>query len=761
MSFLCNPSIEAHRSPPNDSAVEPSFFCGNGGKRGFSLCYTHFGVLVNGISVDSAGQWRGNVAHSLSRTKSDPNHSRKFGGLTSSPFRGFWCFADYVPAKDSRNGRNTSEKFEFDNIQDLIVSPPSVPSTKTVSDQPPTLLEREAEALEGSAIFSRQERIEAMSGLLDHLEQKGVTPGYAFEFVRYAGGLIDDLYLEAQEMLVQDVLPLDKMDLEGAEGDRAAGTTRPPWPSVRHSYGDSAADIEREKKINKLLEISADGAEPEMHDEKSILWHEINTLASRVTDCAEKRELGRLVSYFQIIGMKAQNVPRMLPFLEQGIDMAMAKVEFLRSLGVKYNHLPVILERWPELLSYQCDSLAHNVDYLVGLGVAHKDVGKMVIKFPQILGRHVEKELQNSVTVLENLGVHIKDVKKLVVRYPILLTENASDKLDPVVTYLEQLGVQKKHIGTLLLRRPLLLDSDVERDLAPIGNYLKTLNASADDIEKILMSFPQLFSYSVEQDFRPTVHFLESLGVDSGLIGKLFRRHPQLLKNRHSFELKLEFLLSLGLEQNDLGKVIYNAPQLLGLSVADNLQPTIKFLESIGITGSSLLKILKLKPMVLAYSIEGKLKSNIKFFENLQIKEEALAKLVTRHPQLLTLSVEKNLEPTVSYLVNLGFTRDEITAMVKKLPSLLGFRVETVLAPKYAYLVDVMKRSRADVVQFPHYFSYSLQNRIIFRHQFLGQLCETLSLNTLYGCSDAVFERKAKKWPQRMFHRKELDQTVK
>lgn len=97
--------------------------------------------------------------------------------------------------------------------------------------------------------------------------------------------------------------------------------------------------------------------------------------------------------------------------------------------------------------------------------------------------------------------------------------------------------------------------------------------------------------------------------------------------------------------------------------------------------------------------------------------------------------------------------------MVKKLPSLLGFRVATVLAPKYAYLVNEMKRSRKEVVRFPHYFSYSLSKRIIFRHQYLGKLCKPLSLSSLYGCSDAVFERKARKWPERTFQQKELDQV--
>jgi hypothetical protein len=112
-----------------------------------------------------------------------------------------------------RNSGSSTEKHEFDDIQDLIVSPPTVATTTKGSKKVaavgaaaaggirelPTLLEREARALEGSSNFSRRERNEAVNGLLDLLEQKGVTPGYAFEFVRYAGELIDILIAEAKQ----------------------------------------------------------------------------------------------------------------------------------------------------------------------------------------------------------------------------------------------------------------------------------------------------------------------------------------------------------------------------------------------------------------------------------------------------------------------------------------------------------------------------------------------------------------------------------
>eukprot|EP00250_Pteridium_aquilinum_P014773 c22191_g1_i1 orf=470-808(+) len=90
--------------------------------------------------------------------------------------------------------------------------------------------------------------------------------------------------------------------------------------------------------------------------------------------------------------------------------------------------------------------------------------------------------------------------------------------------------------------------------------------------------------------------------------------------------------------------------------------------------------------------------------------------------------------------------REEVADMVRRLPSLLGFSVVTVLQPKYNYLVEIMQRSPKELVRFPQFLSYSLERRIIPRHQVLGEACHSHSLSSLYGCSDAVFEKKMYRW---------------
>jgi hypothetical protein len=102
--------------------------------------------------------------------------------------------------------RKSKQKYEFDAIQVLIQSSPSKQKDRKGSkDQKPgshpTRLEREALEIVGSPNFSLRDRADAMNGLLDLLEQKGVSTAYAFEFIRYAGKLIDELIREAKQSL--------------------------------------------------------------------------------------------------------------------------------------------------------------------------------------------------------------------------------------------------------------------------------------------------------------------------------------------------------------------------------------------------------------------------------------------------------------------------------------------------------------------------------------------------------------------------------
>lgn len=540
----------------------------------FSSCRPCTGNELHLLSVSSSQNGFLRTIHSTSGKWYIASTFHRHGLLR----KGKW-FLNLDTVSDDQQAhfnRKSKQKYEFDAIQDLIQSSPSKQKdSKGSKDQKPgshpTRLEKEALAIVGSSNFSLRDRADAMNGLLDLLEQKGVSTAYAFEFIRYAGKLIDELIREAKQSLA------DQQIREG-QGD--------PITDMGKNSGE-AKQSEGPRHVKEPLVLFERKPGYGLEDQWGVLVNP--SLTNTVYVCAERRALARLVTYFQVLNMKAADIPKLIPFAGRRIDVVMAKVEFLRSIGVKPQHLPPVLASWPQLLSHECDDLASVVEYLKSIGLTHKEILAIIVKHPDVLGQSVELGLQKIVTFLEEIGSSPKDVKTLITRHPNLLLQDVRGKLGLLVDYLVSAGIQKKHIGPLFVKRPVLINSDTEKDLLPVIDYLKSLNATADDIDKIITSFPGLFCYDLEKDFRPAVSQLESLGVDPSLMGKIFRRYPQLLKNRMKFGSKVQLLLKLGLEKEDLGRTIYNAPQLLGLR-EEKWRPTVKFLENIGVKGPSLRK---------------------------------------------------------------------------------------------------------------------------------------------------------------------------
>ncbi|XP_031496201.1 transcription termination factor MTERF2, chloroplastic-like [Nymphaea colorata] len=660
-------------------------------------------------------------------------------------------------------------KQDFDVIQDLLQSSPARARPPKPASPPsstsPTTLEREALLVVGSPDFSLRQREETMNSLLDLLEHKGVTTAYAFEFIRHAGDVINELIVDARcsgkgdsdvggchsDDIVKDdgvASSIHADDEDGSVGKEMSsmntgfsGEIVMDGNLARTTNVDEEAGDENKSVGSVLFE-----RKPCFRQERSKGIVGNSPFATRVYKCAERRGLARLVLYFEVLSMKACHIPSILPLTGGRIDVVLARVEFLRSIGIGSSRIPMVLATWPQILRYECDSLASVVEYLKGfVGLSNKEFVRIIVKHPNILG-HSVKEIDQNVNFIREIGLSSKEVKTFFIREPQLLIHDLKSKLGNLVGYFTSVGVQQQHIGRVLLQRPALLSSDLEKNVVPVVNYLKSLRASPDDIDKIVSSFPGVFFYDLEKDFKATVSQLENAGVKPSVMGKLFRKHPHLLKSRMNFGPKLKFLLELGLKNVDLGRVIFNAPQLLSLNIEEKILPTVKFLETIGVKGALLRKLLRLKPMVLAYSMETKLQPNIKFLHDLGIEHVRLGRLVARHPQLLTLSVEKNLEPTVRYLLNLGFTQYEVMEMVLRLPSLLGFSISDVLEPKYNYATLVMGRSPQELVRFPQFFSYSLEGRIVPRHVSLGNISCRYSLSTIYGCKDSDFNLKLSKW---------------
>jgi hypothetical protein len=54
-----------------------------------------------------------------------------------------------------------------------------------------------------------------------------------------------------------------------------------------------------------------------------------------------------------------------------------------------------------------------------------KEIGKLITKYPKVLGQDVSKDLHRTIMLLENMGISFKDAKRLIVRDPTFFTNKA------------------------------------------------------------------------------------------------------------------------------------------------------------------------------------------------------------------------------------------------------------------------------------------------------------------------------------------------
>lgn len=93
----------------------------------------------------------------------------------------------------------------------------------------------------------------------------------------------------------------------------------------------------------------------------------------------------------------------------------------------------------------------------------------------------------------------------------------------------------------------------------------------------------------------------------------------------------------------------------------------------------------------------------------------------------------------VTYLRNRGFANHEISRMVFKFPPLLGYNAESVLSPKLDFLTETMKRPIKDVVQYPKFFSFSLEKKIRPRARVLANRQIECDLQSMLAKNDDQF----------------------
>ncbi|KAK9272623.1 hypothetical protein L1049_002999 [Liquidambar formosana] len=283
-------------------------------------------------------------------------------------------------------------------------------------------------------------------------------------------------------------------------------------------------------------------------------------------------------------------------------------------------------------------------------------------------------------------------------------------KLPPHILYLIELGMEPEQIKDITRRFPAFAYYSLEGKIRPVVEFLLDLGVPKSDIPTILNKRPQLCGISLSENLIPMMAFFENLGVDKKQWAKVIHRFPALLTySRQKVKVTVDFLCEIGVSAESIGKVLTRCPNIISYSVEDKLRPTAEYFRSLGVD---------------------------------------VAVLLYRCPQTFGLSIEANLKPVTEFFLERGYNMGEVGTMISRYGALYTFSLAENLIPKWEFFLT-MDYSKSELVKFPQYFGYSLEERIKPRYALVKECGVKLLLNQVLSLSDSEFnkalERKMKK----------------
>ncbi|XP_058090873.1 transcription termination factor MTERF5, chloroplastic isoform X2 [Magnolia sinica] len=288
----------------------------------------------------------------------------------------------------------------------------------------------------------------------------------------------------------------------------------------------------------------------------------------------------------------------------------------------------------------------------------------------------------------------------------------SNGQLPAHVSYLLDLGMDLKQIKDMTRKFPAFAYYSLEGKVKPVVELLLTLGVPQSDIPSILHKRPQLCGISLTENLKPTMTFLENLGVDKNQWAKVIYRFPALLTySRQKVKASVDFLCELGLSSKSIGKILTRCPHIISYSVDDKLRPTAEYFRSMGVD---------------------------------------VAVLLHRSPQTFGLSIETNLKPVTEFFLEKGYDMGDVGTMVSRYGALYTFSLMENVIPKWEYFLT-MDYPKSELVKFPQYFGYSLEERIKPRYARVKECRVRLLLNQVLSVSDSEFEKVLKRKVMKLF----------
>ncbi|RZC49250.1 hypothetical protein C5167_017681 [Papaver somniferum] len=371
-------------------------------------------------------------------------------------------------------------------------------------------------------------------------------------------------------------------------------------------------------------------------------------------------------------------------------------------------------------------------DYLKGLGIIPDELEDL--ELPSTI-----EVMKERVEFLQKIGLTIDDIND----YPLMLGCSVRKNIIPVLGYLEKVGISRPKLGEFIKSYPQVLHASVVVELVPVIKFLRGIDIERQDIGYVLMKYPEILGFKLEGTMSTSVGYLVSIGVNPRDIGPMVTQFPYLLGMRVGTRIKptVDYLVSLGIPKKILARMLEKRPNVLGYDLEETIKPNVDCLASFGIRREMLASVIAQYPQILGIPLKAKLSSQQYFFNlKLKIDPEGFARVIEKMPQIVSLNQTVILRP-IEFLRARGIFAEDVARMVIKCPQLVALQVES-MKNSFHFLKCEMKRAFEEVIEFPEYFTYSLDSRIKPRYQRFANKGIRCSLAWFLNCSNQRFEER-------------------
>ncbi|KAF7840947.1 transcription termination factor MTERF2, chloroplastic isoform X1 [Senna tora] len=322
------------------------------------------------------------------------------------------------------------------------------------------------------------------------------------------------------------------------------------------------------------------------------------------------------------------------------------------------------------------------------------------------------------------------------------ILERTNEELDEIVEYLECEGVRRDWMGYVMSRSPQLLSYSMEEVKIRVKFYLD-MGLNKHDFGTMVFDYPKALGSFTLEEMNQKVNYLKEFGLKTEEVGRLLAFKPHLMGCSIEEEWKplAKYLYYYGVTRDGMRRMLTLKPMVFCIDLETNIVPKVKFFQDLGIRDDAIGNMLVKFPTLLTYSLHKKIRPVVIFLmTKAGVSEKDIAKVIAMGPELLGCSIVQKLEVTLKYYLSLGIRLRQLGEMIADFPMLLRYNVD-VLRPKYTYLRRTMVRPLKDLIEFPRFFSYSLNSRIIPRHKVLVENRISLKLRYMLACSDEEFRK--------------------